>query len=318
MRKPGIKTDSAQGFLKFLLLLKDEHPVNEEEITVKFSLIVPVYNEKESVAGTIDKLIKTPWQEFPEIIIVDDGSDEKISNNFASVEKVKIIRHEQNRGYGAALKTGIKNAGYDIIAITDADNTYPNERIPELVEMFEKGNFDMVVGARVGENVKIPLIRRPAKWSISKLANYLTEAKIPDINSGLRVMKKKVVEEYLNILPDGFSFTSTITLAMLTNSYKVEYVPIDYFERKGKSKIRPIHDTLNFIQLIIRTALYFNPLKIFIPLSLVLALFAFLVLIGSWFLTGKVMDITFGVVLMTSVLVMVVGMLADLIDKRLK
>ena len=175
----------------------------------------------------------------------------------------------------------------------------------------------MVVGARVGSKVKIPLIRKPAKWFITKLASYLTGTKIPDLNSGLRVMKKEVVEKYIRILPDGFSFTSTITLAMLTNGYSVKYVPIDYFRRYGKSKIKPIQDTLNFIQLIIRTVLYFNPLKVFVPLSLFLVLLAFLVLLGSWVLTGKVMDVTFGVVLMTAVMVMTIGMLADLIDKRL-
>ncbi len=284
---------------------------------MKFSLIIPAYNEVESIAGTIDKLIKTPWQDFPEIIIVDDGSDEKISDIITAKEKVKIIRHKQNRGYGAALKTGIKNAKYDIIAITDADDTYPNERIPELVKIFEEGGFDMVVGARLGKNVKIPLIRKPAKCFITKLASYLTGTKIPDLNSGLRVIKKDVVEKYIGILPDGFSFTSTITLATLTNGYSIKYIPIDYFQREGKSKIKPVQDTLNFIQLIIRTVLYFDPLKIFVPLSLILAFFAFLVLIGSWFLTGKAMDVTFGVILMTSIMVLVIGMLADLIDKRI-
>ncbi len=227
---------------------------------MKFSMIIPTYNEEECIIKTVNHLIGMNWKEFPEIIVVDDGSEEKVSNlKGLDLEKVQIYRHEQSRGYGAALKTGISNARNECIVITDADGTYPNERIPELVEMYEKGNFDMVVGARVGKNVKIPLIRRPAKWLISKLANYLTEKKIPDLNSGLRVMKKEVVEKYSNILPDGFSFTSTITLAMLTNGYSVEYVPIDYFERKGKSKIRPIRDTLNFIQLIIRNVLYINP-----------------------------------------------------------
>ena len=286
---------------------------------MKFSIIIPAYNEEESIVMTVSRLIGISWEEFPEIIVVDDGSEEKVSSlKGLDLEKVKICRHEQNRGYGVALKTGISNARNECIVIIDADGTYPNERIPELVEMHEKGNFDMVVGARIGKNAKIPLIRRPAKWLITKLANYLTNKKIPDINSGLRVMKKDVVKKYFNILPDGFSFTSTITLAMLTNGYRVKYVPIDYLERKGKSKIRPIRDTLNFIQLIIRTVMYFNPLKVFLLLSLFLALFSFLVLVGSWFFMGKAMDVTFGVILMTSVMVLAIGMLADLIDKRLK
>ena len=282
-----------------------------------YSIVIPVYNEKKGIQKTIEEIRNFATKDVYEIIVVDDGSTDDTYLSIPAGE-VKLIRHPENRGYGASLKTGISNARSECIVITDADGTYPNERIPELVAMFEKGNFDMVVGARVGKNVKIPLIRRPAKWFISKLANYLTNTKIPDINSGLRVMKKDVVKKYLNILPDGFSFTSTITLAMLTNGYKVKYVPIDYFERKGKSKIRPIYDTLNFIQLIIRTVLYFNPLKVFVPLSLSLVLLAFLVLLGSWVLTGKAMDVTFGVVLMTSVMVLVIGMLADLIDKRLQ
>lgn len=285
------------------------------------TVVIPVFNEEQSLPQTINDVNKAleDLDVEKEIIVVDDGSEERVSNlKGLDLEKVKMCRHEQNRGYGAALKTGISNAHNECIVITDADGTYPNERIPELVKMFEKGNLDMVVGARIGKNVKIPLIRRPAKWFIAKLASYLSETKIPDINSGLRVMKKDVVEKYLNILPDGFSFTSTITLAMLTNGYRVKYVPIDYFERKGKSKIRPIHDTLNFIQLIIRTVMYFNPLKVFVPLSLSLVLLAFLILVGSWIFMGKVMDVTFGVVLMTSVMVLVIGMLADLIDKRLK
>ncbi len=282
-----------------------------------YSIVIPVYNEEKSIQKTIEEIRIFSTKDVYEIIVVDDGSTDDTCLSIPA-DEVKLIRHSRNRGYGAALKTGISNARNECIVITDADGTYPNKRIPELVEMYEKGNFDMVVGARVGKNVKIPLIRRPAKWFIANLANYLTDTKIPDINSGLRVMRKDVVKKYLNILPDGFSFTSTITLAMLTNGCSVEYVPIDYFERKGKSKIRPIHDTLNFIQLIIRTVMYFNPLKVFVPLSLFLALFAFFVLFGSWALTGKAMDVTFGVILMTSVMVLVIGMLADLIDKRLQ
>jgi glycosyltransferase involved in cell wall biosynthesis len=286
---------------------------------MEFSLIIPVYNEERgSFANAIRQLLQNPWQGNWEIIVVDDGSDEKVEGSeILGMDRIKIIRHKRNRGYGAALKTGISNARNECIVITDADGTYPNERIPELVKTFQEGSYDMVVGARVGSKVKIPLIRKPAKWFITKLASYLTGREIPDLNSGLRVMKKEVVEKYIRILPDGFSFTSTITLATLTNGYSVKYVPIDYFKRDGKSKIKPIQDTLNFIQLIIRTVLYFNPLKIFVPLSFFLVLLAFLILLGSWILTGKAMDVTFGVVLMTAVMTMAIGMLADLIDKRL-
>ena len=225
-----------------------------------FSIIIPCFNEENSILETIKELQALDLN--CEIVLVDDGSNDNTYEIIRNIAGIKLVRHEENRGYGAAIKTGIKSAQYEIVTITDADGTYPNERIPELVKIFEEGNFDMVVGARTGKNVKIPLIRKPAKWFINKLANYLAGTKIPDLNSGLRVMKKEVLERFIRILPDGFSFTSTITLSMLTNGYSVKYVPIDYFKREGKSKIKPIQDTLNFIQLIIRIVLYFDPLKI--------------------------------------------------------
>ena len=279
------------------------------------SIVIPAYNEEKGIAGTIDGVIEAikPLRIEYELIVVNDGSTDNTAE-LVENKNIKIINHQENKGYGASIKAGIRNSQYEDILIIDADGSYPPEHIPDLLD--SAIICDMVVGARVGSTVKIPLIRKPAKWFINKLANYLTGVNIPDLNSGLRVMKREVVEKYIRILPDGFSFTSTITLAMLTNGYSIEYVPIDYLKRDGKSKIRPMQDTLNFIQLIIRTILYFNPLRVFIPLSLFLVLLAFLVLLGSWVLTDKTMDVTFGVILMTAVMVMVIGMLADLIDKR--
>ncbi len=131
-------------------------------------------------------------------------------------------------------------------------------------------------------------------------------------------MRKTAVVKFLNILPDGFSFTTTITLAFFLNGHPVEYVVIPYNNRTGKSKIRPIRDTLNFLQLLIRTTLYFDPLRIYGPLAIFLFLCGCAVLIGSYLVTGTPMDVTFGVIVMTSVITLALGMLADLIDKRLK
>lgn len=280
-----------------------------------FTIIIPAYNEATSIINVIEEVNKLTGHY--EVIVVDDSSTDG-TFELAKEAGVKVIRHTENSGYGASLKTGIKQSRYDTVVITDADCTYPNEKITEIVNAFKDGSHDMVVGSRTGKNVRIPLIRKPAKWILNKLANYLSGTKIPDLNSGFRVMKKEVVERFIKILPDGFSFTTTITLAMLTNGYSVKYMPIDYLKRKGKSKIKPIQDTLNFIQLIIRTVLYFNPLRVFIPLSISLIVFAFMVLILSWLFTGKVMDVSFGVILMTAVTVMTIGLLADLIDKRIQ
>jgi len=295
--------------------------MNKKTSSSSVSIIIPAYNEEKAILDVIRGMDESlrPTNDCYEIIIVNDGSTDNTKGVLEENRlNIKLINHERNIGYGAALKTGIRNSQHECIVITDADGTYPNVRIPDLVHTLKKGDFDMVVGERRGKNARIPLIRKPAKWFINKLANYLSATMIPDLNSGLRVMKREAVEKFMHILPGGFSFTATITLAMLTNGYSVKYIPIDYFKREGKSKIRPIQDTLNFIELIIRTVLYFNPLKIFVPLSLFLVLLAFLVLFGSWLLFGRVFDVTFGVILMTAVMVMAIGMLADLIDKRLQ
>lgn len=286
---------------------------------MNYSVVIPAYNEEKSIAAILRELANklNHAQSDYEIIVVNDGSADKTREQVLGCGvSVNFIDRKINKGYGFSLKEGINAAKYDIIVITDADGTYPNERIPELVRIALADDYDMVVGARIGKDAKIPLIRKPAKWFIGKLANYLGEYKIPDINSGLRVMKKAVVKKFFNILPSGFSFTTTITLAMLTNGYSVNYVPIEYYKREGKSKIRPIRDTLNFIQLIVRTVMYFNPLRIFVPLSLSMALGGVTIFLIGKFCFDIVLDSTFNVLFYTAITSLSIGMLADLIDKR--
>jgi glycosyltransferase involved in cell wall biosynthesis len=285
------------------------------------TIVVPVHNEIESIEGTLTALcdLREALTDNLEIILVDDGSCDGTEKLLAAKPEPdwRVIRHRERRGYGRSLKSGIAAAAYDVIAITDADGTYPIEKLPTLIKELRDNDCDMVVGARTGKSVKIPLARRPARWVLQRLANFLSGKKIPDLNSGMRVMRKTSLEKFIRILPDGFSFTTTLTLGMLTNGCDVKFLPIDYHQRKGHSKIRPIYDTLNFLQLIARTVLYFNPLRIFMPLSLILALLAFVILGASLVLFDRAMDVTFGVVLMTAVMVLTIGLLADLIDKRL-
>lgn len=231
----------------------------------RVSIVIPAYNEEQAIRAQIDKIHtvmkETDWQY--EIIVVDDGSTD---NTAAEAEQanVKVIRQPRNRGYGAALKTGISAANSDYVSIIDADGTYPAEALPEMLAKAHE--YDMVVGARIGENVEIPWARRPAKWFLRKLASYLAEYPIPDLNSGLRVMRKSAVERFYHLLPSGFSFTTTITLAFFSNDLLVEYHPIAYAKRIGKSKIRPI-DAYHFTLLILRTIVFFNPLRVFLPLG---------------------------------------------------
>ncbi len=284
------------------------------------TLIVPVYNEIDGIENAIAHLkeIRDGADFKFEIILVNDGSDDGTEDILGSISQnrgLRVIDHPKNRGYGASLKTGIRAARFPYIAITDADGTYPDEFIPEFFHEVTRNNLDMLVGARTGESVKIPLVRKPAKWVINKLVNYMIGTRVPDVNSGLRIMRKEVLEEFLHLLPDGFSFTSTITLAMLVNGYQVRYVPINYNERRGKSKIRPIYDTLNFLQLIIRTILFFNPLKVFLPVSLPLLFGGFILMLIQAVLYKNISTVAV-VIALTGLQILGIGMLAELIVNK--
>ncbi|HOP64105.1 MAG TPA: glycosyltransferase family 2 protein [Spirochaetota bacterium] len=285
------------------------------------TLVVPVYNEIGAIDNSIVHLkeIKKSCKDFTlEIIIVNDGSSDGTEDVLKGISKdkdIKVVHHAKNRGYGAALKTGIRASRYPYIAITDADATYPDERIPEFFRDVVQNDLDMLVGARTGESVKIPLIRRPPKWVINQLANYMVGTKIPDLNSGLRIMKKEVVEKFIHIMPDGFSFTSTITISMLANGYQVKYVPINYHQRKGKSKIRPIYDTMNFVKLIIRTVMFFDPLKVFLPISLPLLFGGTILIIVEAVLHRNVNTVSV-LVTLSGLNILTVGMLAEMIANK--
>jgi len=234
------------------------------------SVVIPAFNEGTHVAQQVrdvDAVMRRSGWPY-EVIVVDDGSGDQTARE-ADATGARVLRRVKNRGYGAALKLGVARAQHGYILITDADGTYPVEAIPVLLEQAER--HAMVVGARVGDNVAIPLLRRPAKAFIRALASYLSGEQIPDLNSGLRVMRKDLVQRYVHLLPDGFSFTTTITLASICNGHPVRYVPIDYHARLGESKIRARH-AYDFTLLILRVIVFFNPLKVFIPVGALLAL----------------------------------------------
>jgi len=244
--------------------------LEERVLESAVSIVIPAYGEGAHVAEGIEAVRRvmdlSGWTY--EIIVVDDGSADDTAERAARTG-VRVLRHRRNRGYGAALKTGIGAARHPWILITDADGTYPPESIPELLAA--AADNEMVVGARVGQRVRIPLVRRPAKWFLGRLASYLAGRNLPDLNSGLRLMRKDLVERYVHLLPSGFSFTTTITLASACNDHPIEYVPINYAARLGESKIRSRH-AYDFLILILRTIVFFNPLKVFLPVGGLLAL----------------------------------------------
>ena len=229
------------------------------------SVVIPAFNEEGAIEESVRNVLSVMGDsgvDF-ELIVVNDGSSDR-TGELSEAAGAQVLMLPENRGYGAALKAGIARAKHEIIVITDADGTYPAESIPVLLGNL--GEYDMVVGARIGANVAIPLVRKPAKWFLRRLASYLAGRAIPDLNSGLRVMRKSLVKRFEHLLPSGFSFTTTITLASLCSGALVRYSPIDYHERIGESKIRPAH-AAEFLLLILRTIVYFNPLKVFLPIG---------------------------------------------------
>ncbi len=282
----------------------------------KISIIIPAFNEETAIAGVIkdikENLIGSKYEY--EIIVVDDASRDQTAK-IARKEGAEVIIHPQNKGYGATIKTGIKSSDGEFIAIIDADGSYAGKDLSNLAGRIQDN--DMVIGARTKPGVKESLLRKIDKSFLTLLASYLVETRIPDLNSGLRIIRKDRLKEFFKILPNRFSFTATATIAFLNSNLRVSFVPIDYKKRQGKSKIKPIHDTLNFIQLTIKTVMYFNPLKVFIPASLFLFIAGIVVFLYSYFFMAQVMDITTVVLILSSIQILAIGMIADLIIKRI-
>ncbi len=232
------------------------------------SIVTPAYNEEAIVADIVRDLFTTFEKAGLEceIIVVDDGSTDNTLSR-ARQTRARVISHKTNRGYGASIKSGILAASHNLVAIIDADGTYPCKALPSMIKIQYEQNADLVIGARTGKNVNIPFVRKPAKWILAHLAEYIAGQPIADVNSGLRVFTRQSILPFLRILSDQFSFTTTQTLAMLSNNYKVADYSIDYLPRKGRSKIVP-WDFVNFISLVLRLSMFFNPLKVFVPVAL--------------------------------------------------
>jgi glycosyltransferase involved in cell wall biosynthesis len=294
-------------------LLSRQEP--DDPVSHAVTIVVPAYNEEHGIRPVVE-LLRNAMADFPyefEILVVDDGSKDRTAEE-ARATGVRVVQHRQNRGYGEALKTGIRHARFERIAIIDADGSYPPQEIPRLAALLD--DAEMVVGARTGPNAAIPLIRRPAKRALTMLASYLTGVEIPDLNSGLRLFRRGLAIEFFDLLPSKFSFTTTITLAALNSGYLVEYVEVDYYARTGKSKIRPIQDTFNFFMLIIRLTLIFRPLKVYLPIATILfALSAIIVAVG-WFGFGKILDNTALIFLFAAFQCVAIGLLADVVNVR--
>jgi glycosyltransferase involved in cell wall biosynthesis len=278
---------------------------------VDLAVILPAFNEADGIEDTLAR-VQAVLRSIPattEIIVVDDGSKDGTGAK-AAAAGVRVITHPWNRGYGAALKSGILATKAPAVMIMDADATYEPDAILRLFARLD--GCDMVVGSRRLTSEGVRWIRRPAKWLLNKFASYLVGVDIPDLNSGQRVMKRSTVMRYMHLCPNGFSFTSTITLAMLANGHNVIYEPITYAKRAGRSKLRAAH-FVSFILLVVRSMVLFNPLKVFLPLGMIVFLIGVGKLIQDIYLWN--LSETAVMAFLTAMTIWAVGLLADMMAR---
>ena len=282
------------------------------------SVVLPVYNEKGHLRAEIDRIraaLQASRHSF-EIIVVDDGSNDGSEKELPGIEGITLITHRKNQGSGAARRTGTTAARGRVVVWTDVDMTYPNDRIPELVDKMD--GYDHIVGWRQTEEGTLKVLRTPAKWLIRKLASFLSETDIKDLNSGLRAFRRDVAMQYVHELPKGFSCVTTLTMSFLGNGYSVGFMPIDYFPRAGRSKFHWLRDTRRYILQVIRMTLSYNPLKVFLPVGLLLLGLGFVKLGFDWAERDFRLAANTLLIFFAALQVITVGLLADLVVRATK
>ncbi|QYG92394.1 glycosyltransferase family 2 protein [Iamia sp. SCSIO 61187] len=279
------------------------------------SIVLPVYNERGHLGAEIDRIraAMDASRYTYEIIVIDDGSNDGSGEALRQIEGIRLIQFATNRGSGSARKYGTRAARGDVVVWTDVDMTYPNDLIPELVDQL--AGYDQVVGARTSEQGTHKVFRVPAKLFIRKLASYLVQTPIPDLNSGLRAFRRDVALQYVSQLPPGFSCVTTITLTFLAHGYSVKYWDIEYSERAGSSKFHWWTDTRRYLLQVIRMTLSFNPLRVFLPLGLLLMLIGSGKLVYDIVANDWKVAINTLLVLFAAFQVFMIGMLADLVGR---
>jgi polyisoprenyl-phosphate glycosyltransferase len=248
--------------------------------TLDVTVVLPCYNEQEHVMAEIERIsVAMEASGFTyELLVIDDKSTDNtlavLQEALPRFSNMRLMPFRRNGGSGTARRIGTGEAYGKIVVWTDADMTYPNERIPEFVQyLLDNPDVDQVVGARTTEQGTHKFLRVPAKWVIRKVAERLAATKIPDLNSGLRAFRRDVSLPYLRLLPPGFSCVTTITMSFLSNQHAVDYLPIDYAKRAGTSKFHFVKDAYRYILQVLRMVMYFNPIKVLMPLALWLIFF---------------------------------------------
>jgi len=281
-----------------------------KNIMNNLSIIIPSYNESLSIKGTVENLkIELNKLEFPyEIIIVNDASTDDTLEIIKNIPDIEVVNHPTNKGYGGSLKSGVNKAKYEWVMFFDADGQHRPEYIPEFIK--HTNEFELIAGDRSQGKYVRPTLRKPGLWLLQKIANYLVEYKIPDLNCGLRLIKKDALKKYLHLMPNGFSMSTTSTLAFLKDKRNVKFVPIEVNKRSNgsKSTVHP-KDAATTMMLIFRLIMIFSPLRIFFPFSLIIFLIGFISLIYD--LSVLNISETTIFILLTSILIFFFGLVSD-------
>jgi len=283
-----------------------------EERSPGLSVIIPAFNEAQAIATVLDGLtpaldaLGTDW----EVLVVDDGSSDGTADAAGVRDRVRVIRHRVNRGYGASLKTGIDSALYDRVLFYDADGQFRADEIAKLWTASMEA--DMATGMR-GADSDAPLIRRPGKKVLFCTANYLARRRIPDLNCGFRIVRREVLDRYRHLLPDGFSASTTLTLLLIKEGFAVEFVPVTIERRVGTSSVSILSDGFDTLMLIVRLVTLVDPLRVFLTASGGFFLLAFLWGI-PYFIMGNGISVATLFLLISGVLTFLIGLLADQIS----
>lgn len=286
---------------------------------LQVTIVLPCYNEQDHVMDEVERItgaMDASGYSY-ELLVIDDASTDRtlavLEEALARFPHMRLMPFRRNGGSGTARRIGSNEARGEIVVWTDADMTYPNERIPELVAMLEDPTYDQVVGARTSEEGSHKILRVPAKWVIRKIAEKLTNSSIPDLNSGLRAFRRDVSLPYLRLLPPGFSCVTTITLAFLSNQHDIRYVPIDYAKRAGTSKFHFVKDAYRYILQVLRMVMYFNPLKVLMPPALSLLILGLLKGVFDMVVHPVRFSVNTVLIFITGLVITALALLADLI-----
>jgi len=275
---------------------------------IRATVLLPAFNEEDGIEAVVGRA-KELHPDF-EVLVVDDGSTDATAER-AEGAGARVLSHPYNIGNGAAVKTGLREASGPWVIMMDADGQHDPADIARLWEHREK--YDMVVGARA-KGSRTPFHRDAANGIYNALASYVTRFKVEDLTSGFRLLRKEAARKYLYLLPNTFSYPSTLTLAYLKSGRSIRYVPIKTGRRKGSSKIRLFQDGTRFLLIIMKIATIFSPLRVFIPVSLFFFL-AGLLYYGYTFVTVHRFTNMSALLLTTSVVIFMIGLVSEQISQ---